>query len=47
VDNDLKMSGRIVIKDIPQVKEPFRTTDEIALNPVFRLPGQKGYQGKD
>jgi hypothetical protein len=47
VDNDLKMSGRIVIKDIPQVKEQFRTTDEIALNPIFRLPGQKGYQGKD
>lgn len=47
IGNDLKMSGRIVIKDIPQVKEQFRTTDEIALNPIFRLPGQKGYLGKD
>jgi hypothetical protein len=44
VDEDLKMYGRIVHVDIPQVKRQFSTLDEIALNPIFRLPGQKGYK---
>lgn len=38
-----KMSGHVTIHAIPQVNNQYRTLDEIALNPIFRLPGQRGY----
>jgi hypothetical protein len=44
VGEDLKMYGRVVHTDIPRVKRQFSTMDEIALNPIFRLPGQKGFK---
>jgi hypothetical protein len=39
-----KMSGRVVEQDIPYTVGRYRTLDEIALNPAFRLPGQRGYR---
>jgi hypothetical protein len=39
-----KMSGRVTVVDIPRIEGQFRTLDEIALNPKFRLPGQRGYK---
>jgi hypothetical protein len=38
-----KMSGRVIVGDIAQVRGQYRTLDEIALNRKFRLPGQKGF----
>jgi hypothetical protein len=39
-----KMSGRVAGVMVPRVKGEYRVLDEIALNPAFRLPGQKGYK---
>ncbi len=39
-----KMSSRVIVQAIPQVNGQFRTLNEIALNPIFRLPGQRGYR---
>ena len=39
-----KISGRVALSSVPRAAGPYRILDEIALNPVFRLPGQKGYK---
>jgi hypothetical protein len=39
-----RISGRVVAHDIARVSGQYRTLDEIALNPIFRLPGQRGYR---
>jgi hypothetical protein len=39
-----KMSGKVAESMVARAGGDFRVLDEIALNPVFRLPGQKGYK---
>jgi hypothetical protein len=39
-----KMSGKVAVIKVPRAGSQFRVADEVALNPVFRLPGQKGYK---
>jgi hypothetical protein len=39
-----KISGKVAVSSVPRAGGQFRVLDEIALNPVFRLPGQKGYK---
>lgn len=39
-----RLSGRVVLVSIPQVRGQHRTLNEISLNPKFRLPGQRGYR---
>lgn len=39
-----KISGRVAVSMVPRAAGQFRIFDEIALNPIYRLPGQKGFK---
>jgi len=39
-----KISGRVAVSMVPRAGGQFRILDEIALNPIYRLPGQKGFR---